>query len=63
MNEYKEEDVVFAVRIEDLQGEAVQRIGRELTEEELYSASKGIESGLSFDIDTVFWTAIDEAVE
>ncbi|MBU2052669.1 MAG: hypothetical protein KJ721_00305 [Nanoarchaeota archaeon] len=62
MNENNEEDVVFAVRVEDLQGEAVQRIGRELTEEELYKASKGIEFGLSFDINTVFETAIEEAV-
>jgi len=62
MDKNNNETVVFAVRIEDLQGEAIQRIGRELTEEELYKASKGIEFGLSFDIDTVFETAIEEAV-
>lgn len=62
MDENNEENIIFAVKIKDLQFEAVQRIGRELTEEELHSASKGIECGLSFDMDTVFWTAIDEAV-
>jgi len=62
MNKNNKEDIVFAIRIEDLQWEAVQRIGRELTERELHQASKGIESGLSFDIDTVFETAIEEAV-
>jgi len=63
MEEYNDEDAVFAIRIEDLQGEAIQRIGRKLTKEELYKASKGIEAGLSFDNDVVFATAIEEAVE
>ena len=62
MEEAKEEEIIFAVKVSDLQNEARQRIGRELTEDEIHSASKGIESGLSFDIDTVFATAIDEAV-
>ena len=57
------EEVIFAVKVSDLQNEARQMIGRELTEEEMISASKGVESGLSFDIDTVFATAIDEAIE
>jgi hypothetical protein len=61
MEEDKEE-VIFAVKVKDLQNEAIQRMGRELTKDELVSASKGVESGLSFDIDTVFATAIDEAV-
>ena len=63
MEKDKTEEVIFAVKVSDLQNEARQRIGRELTEEEMISASKGVESGLSFDIDTVFATAIDEAVE
>ena len=63
MDENNEEDIIFAIKIKDLQGEAIQRIGRKLTEEELYQASKGIESGLSFGLDIIFKTAIEEAIE
>lgn len=59
----KRDEIIFSVTVEDLQNEAVNRIGRKLSEDELYTAKKGIESGLSFDIETVFQTAVDEAVE
>lgn len=62
MEEDKKEEIIFAIKVRDLQNEAIQRIGRELTEDEIISASKGMESGLSFDIDVVFSTAIGEAV-
>ncbi len=57
------EKALFAVTVEDLQNEAINRIGRKLTDGELYTAQKGIESGLSFDIETVFGAVIDNAVE
>lgn len=63
MEEDKKEEIIFAIKVKDLQNEAIQRVGRELTEDEIINASKGIESGLSFDMDTVFATAISEAVE
>ncbi len=55
--------IIFSVTIEDLQNEAVNRIGRPLADSELHIASKGIDWGLSFDIETVFAAAIDEAIE
>lgn len=57
------EEILFSVTAEELQNEAVNRIGRKLTDEELYTATKGIESGLSFGIETIFRAAIDSAVE
>lgn len=59
----KNDEILFSVTAEELQNEAVNRIGRKLTDEELYSAQKGIESGLSFGIEIIFKTAIDDAVE
>lgn len=57
-----DERIIFSVCVEDLQNEALMKIGRKLTEDEIHNASKGIEAGLSFDIDTIYATAIDEAI-
>lgn len=56
------EDYIFTISVEWVQQEAEQRINRRLTDDELSSVRKGIESGLLFDIDTVFTAAIDNAV-
>ncbi len=63
MDNNKNNEILFSVTAEELQNEAVSRIGRKLSDGEMYTAQKGIESGLSFDIETVFGTAIDDAVE
>ena len=55
-------DYIFSITKEWVQEEAKQIIKRNLTDEEVYSVKKGIESALLFDIDTIFKTAIKEAV-
>ncbi len=54
--------VVFSITVRNLHNEALRLIGRELTDEEMYIAIEGVDAGLSFDIETVFKTAIEEAV-
>ncbi len=49
MNNSDTNEIIFPVTVEDLQNEAISRIGRELTEYELRSAKEGIEFGLLFD--------------
>ncbi len=62
-NDKQSNKVIFEVTIRDLQKEAINRIGRKLNDDELYTAQKGIQSGLSFDIETVIGVAIKGAVE
>jgi len=42
----EKETLIFAIKLEDLQNEATQRIGRKLTEDEINIAKKGIEWGI-----------------
>lgn len=54
--------IIFSITAEQLQNEAVKRIGRKLTNNELQTAIKGIESGLSIGLDEILKTAIEEAI-
>jgi len=53
---------IFSISVEWVQQEAEEVIKRRLSDDELLSVKKGIESGLLFGIDTVFRAAITEAV-
>lgn len=54
MNSVEKENLVFSITLSDLQQEALEKIGRKLSEDEIYVAKKGLQSGLSFDIGTVY---------
>lgn len=56
-------EVIYPITVGDLQNDAVKRIGRELTDEELRIAKKCVESGLSCVMDITLKAAIEEAVE
>ncbi|MFC1977823.1 hypothetical protein ACFLWS_06150 [Chloroflexota bacterium] len=58
----QQNDLVFSISLEDLQSEALGIIGRTLTEEEVYIAKDGLESGLLTDIDIVYKTIFLEMI-
>ena len=55
--------LVFAITLEDLQSESLEKIGRTLTDQEIYIAKKGLEFGLLTDIDTVYKTIFTEMID
>ena len=57
------EELIFSITKDWIQKESNQLIGRNLTACELYTVKKCIEWGLLTDIDTVFKTAIREAIK
>lgn len=60
--ETEKDKLVFSITLEDLQSEALEKIGRTLTEEEILVAKKGLESGLLTDINTVYATIFREMI-
>ena len=55
--------VLYPITVDDLQNDAIKRIGRKLTDDELYTAEKCVELGLSSIMDITLKSAIEEAVE
>jgi hypothetical protein len=63
MNREKNTEYVFAISLEDLQYEAMERIGRELNEEEIEDAKKGLMWGLMTDIDSVYGAIFEDMIQ
>lgn len=53
---------VFVITIEDLQFESKEKLGRELNEEEILIAKKGLQNGLLTNIDVVYNTIFSEMI-
>lgn len=53
---------VFSITIEDLQAEALEKIGRVLNDEEIEVAKKGLMCGLMMDIDSVYYAIFNEMI-
>ncbi len=56
-------EIVFAITKEDLQYEAKEKIGRELTDEEILIAKKALEWGIGESIGIVYNTIFSEIIE
>ena len=54
---------IYPITIDDLQNDAIKRIGRRLNDDELHTAKKCVECGLSSIIDITLKSAIEEAVD
>ena len=63
METINKDDILFYISKETLQYEAMEKIGRSLTEEELDIAKDGLEWGLTFDIETVYNTILFEMIK
>ncbi len=63
METINKEDVLFYITKETIQYEAMRKIGRYLTEEELDIAKDGLEWGLMTGIDTVYNTILFEMIK
>jgi hypothetical protein len=53
---------IFSITVEDLQIEANERIGRDLTEEEILIAKKGLEWGLLTSLLFVYSAIFEEMI-
>jgi len=63
METIDKEELLFYITIETMQYEAMQKIGRHLTEEELDIAKNGLDWGLITGIDSVYNTILFEMIK
>jgi len=57
------DEILFYISKETIQYEALEKIGRYLTEDELEIAKEGLEWGLMTDIDSVYNTILFEMLQ
>ena len=55
-------NIIFQITEEDLQYEAIEKIGRKLSNDEFEIAKKGLEWGLLTNIDVVYNTIFKEMI-
>ena len=55
-------EILVSITTEDVQSEAIEKLGRKLNEEEIKIAKKGLENALMFNIDTVYKTIFFEMI-
>ena len=55
--------ILFSITEYEMQNEAQERIGRRLTEDELYVAKKGLDSGILTGIDIIYETILKEMIK
>jgi len=55
-------NIIFQITEEDVQEEAKSRINRELTEDEMHYARKGIEWGLGYPLAITYDTIFNEVI-
>ena len=55
-------DLLYYISKEDVQSYAIEKIGRELNEEELNIAKKGLEYGINTGIDIIYNTILFEMI-
>ncbi|MEA3476250.1 MAG: hypothetical protein U9R23_07415 [Candidatus Cloacimonadota bacterium] len=57
------DEILFYISKETIQYEALEKIGRYLTDDELEIAKEGLEWGLMTDIDSVYNTILFEMIQ
>jgi hypothetical protein len=62
METSEKDKLVFYITLGELQSEALEKIGRTLTDDGIQVAEKGLEFGLRTDIDTVYATIFREMI-
>lgn len=63
MDVINRDELLFYITKETMQNEAMMKIGRHLTEDELNIVKDGLEWGLTTDIDTVYNTIMYDMIQ
>lgn len=58
----EKEEKVYAIAVENVQYAAMEMVGRELTEEEMNVARKGLDSGIGTSLDIIYRTIFAEMI-